>query len=154
MCCRFGRKIDMINDTAFYSFPSVQALAVEGVDQQLLDLGFGYRAKFIHRSAVYIKSQGVEWLYQLRQKSYEEAHACLRELPGIGIKVADCICLMSLDKISTIPVDTHVWQIALRDYGLKKHGFHSLTLKAYNLIRDTFQSIFGPYAGWTHTVSS
>lgn len=32
-------------------------------------------------------------------------------------KVADCICLMALDKPQAVPVDVHVWQIAQRDYG-------------------------------------
>lgn len=30
--------------------------------------------------------------------------------------MADCVCLMSLDKSEAVPVDTHVWQIAKRDY--------------------------------------
>lgn len=33
------------------------------------------------------------------------------------VQVADCVCLMSLDKPEAVPVDTHVWQIARRDYG-------------------------------------
>lgn len=31
-------------------------------------------------------------------------------------QVADCICLMALDKPQAVPVDVHVWQIAQRDY--------------------------------------
>jgi N-glycosylase/DNA lyase len=61
--------------------------------------------------------------------------SALCELPGVGAKVADCVCLMSLDKTDAIPVDTHVWQISCRDYnipGLKKSK--SLTNKAYKAI--------------------
>ena len=32
--------------------------------------------------------------------------------------MADCICLMSLDKMEAVPVDTHVWQLAVREYHL------------------------------------
>lgn len=32
------------------------------------------------------------------------------------LKVADCICLMALDKPQAVPVDVHMWQIAQRDY--------------------------------------
>lgn len=32
------------------------------------------------------------------------------------IKVADCVALFSLDRKDIIPVDTHVWQIACRDF--------------------------------------
>lgn len=31
-------------------------------------------------------------------------------------KVADCICLMALDKPQAVPVDVHMWQIAQHDY--------------------------------------
>jgi N-glycosylase/DNA lyase len=31
----------------------------------------------------------------------------------VGPKVADCILLMSLDKMGAIPVDTHVWQVKI-----------------------------------------
>lgn len=61
--------------------------------------------------------------------------SALCELPGVGPKVADCVCLMSLDKTDAIPVDTHVWQISCRDYNipeLKKSK--SLTNKAYKAI--------------------
>lgn len=34
----------------------------------------------------------------------------------VVLQVADCACLMSLDKADAVPVDTHVWQIAKRDY--------------------------------------
>ena len=49
--------------------------------------------------------------------------------------MADCVCLMSLDKTDAIPVDTHIWQISCRDYNipeLKKSK--SLTNKAYKAI--------------------
>jgi N-glycosylase/DNA lyase len=155
MSQRYGRKVGSINGREFYSFPTVEALADDGVEKELFDMSFGYRAKFVHRSALSIRSQsqGVEWLYRLRQASYEDAHQYLQQLPGIGAKVADCVCLMSLDKLSTVPVDTHVWQIALRDYGLKTKGVASLTPKTYHLVREKLQSIFGPFAGWAHTVS-
>lgn len=38
------------------------------------------------------------------------------ELPGVGRKVADCVALFALDQTSAVPVDTHVWNIAIRDY--------------------------------------
>jgi hypothetical protein len=37
-------------------------------------------------------------------------------LPGVGRKVADCVALFSMRQTETVPVDTHVWDIVLRDY--------------------------------------
>lgn len=48
-------------------------------------------------------------------------------------QVADCVCLMSLDKMEAIPVDTHVKQIAERDYSLH-FATKSCTDAVYNKI--------------------
>lgn len=60
---------------------------------------------------------------------------------------------MSLDKTGAIPVDTHVWQIAARDYMPKLTKAKSMTDKIYREIGDHFRGLFGDYAGWAHSVS-
>lgn len=60
------------------------------------------RAKFIVGSVQQLMAKpegGEAWLHSLRSKPYAEAHAALCSLPGIGPKVAACICLFSLDKV-------------------------------------------------------
>ena len=72
-------------------------------------------------------------------------------LSGIGPKVADCIALFSLDQSDVIPVDTHIWDIATRDYDaqlLQK----SLTPAVYAAVGDIFRNRFGEKAGWAHSV--
>ena len=44
------------------------------------------------------------------------------------------MCLMSMDKAGAIPVDTHVWQIAVRDYIPKLQQSKSLTENLYREI--------------------
>ena len=61
---------------------------------------------------------------------------------GIGSKVADCICLMSLDKLEAIPVDTHVWQIA-KNYMPQLEDKKSLTDKLYIEIGDYYRELYG-----------
>ena len=58
----------------------------------------------------------------------------LCELPGVGAKVADCVCLMSLDKKAAVPVDTHVWQITSRYYMPDIAKTKSLTNNVYKRI--------------------
>ena len=59
------------------------------------------------------------------------------------------MCLFSLDKHEAIPVDTHVWQLALRHYTPHLRG-KALTPKLHGAVQDAFGAVFGPYAGWAH----
>jgi len=62
--------------------------------------------------------------------------------------VADCVALFSMDCPQTIPIDTHVFQIAQRFGFIKKNT--SLTEKVYKDISDAFVDKYGPKAGWAH----
>ena len=76
----------------------------------------------------------------------------LLELPGVGRKVADCVALFSLDQSAAIPVDTHVWDIALRDYDCSLRSTKSLTPTVYENVGDIFRKLFPNKAGWAHSV--
>lgn len=67
-------------------------------------------------------------------------------------QVADCICLMSLNHLEAIPVDTHVLKIATEHYLAKRPQTKSMTPKLYNEIGDVFRDVYGPLAGWAQTV--
>lgn len=126
------------------------------VEAQLRKLGLGYRARYVSASARAILEEkgGLPWLQQLSKAPYEEAHRALCTLPGVGSKVADCICLMALDKTQAVPVDVHMWQIAQRDY-----GWHPATTqakgpspRANKELGNFFRNLWGPYAGWAQAV--
>jgi N-glycosylase/DNA lyase len=125
----------------------------DGTEQTLRELGFGYRAKYISTTARIIAQERLAgWLDGLRKVGYRDAHEALLGLSGVGPKVADCICLMSLDKAEAVPVDTHVWQIAQRDYGFGRGKHKSLTKATYEAIGDHFRKLWGQEAGWAHSV--
>ncbi|EDO37002.1 predicted protein [Nematostella vectensis] len=154
MCSKYGEKVASVDGIDYFSFPTVSSLADPKVEQDLRSMGFGYRAKFINKSAqLIIEYGGQDWLLSLRKQSYQDAHSALCKLPGIGSKVADCVCLMSLDKHSAIPVDTHVWQITAKCYMPNLLKNKTLTDKLYLQIGDHYRCLFGEYAGWAHSVS-
>eukprot|EP00088_Acartia_fossae_P044188 TRINITY_DN4683_c0_g1_i9.p1 TRINITY_DN4683_c0_g1~~TRINITY_DN4683_c0_g1_i9.p1 ORF type:complete len:408 (-),score=74.66 TRINITY_DN4683_c0_g1_i9:188-1411(-) len=148
----YGSKVCEFQGNEYYSFPDIDKLAQTGVEAKLRELGFGYRAKYIEESAGKILQLGGEdWLFSLRKMDYQEAKQNLLQLSGIGPKVADCILLMSLDQPSSIPVDTHVFQIA-KKYLPHLNNNKTVTNKVYAEIGDHFRNLYGPYAGWAHSV--
>lgn len=60
---------------------------------------------------------------------------------------------MSMGHLNAIPVDTHVFQIAARDYLPHLTSYKTLTTKVYCEVADHFRAVFGEYAGWAHSVS-
>jgi N-glycosylase/DNA lyase len=104
----------------YHPFPPPSALAAPGVALQLRSLGFGYRANYIQRTAQMLvkthvghalsdpeSSEDSEiWLRRLRESTTAEAREELLKFIGVGRKVADCILLMSLDKVSSLFVLT------------------------------------------------
>ncbi|XP_029291672.1 LOW QUALITY PROTEIN: N-glycosylase/DNA lyase [Cottoperca gobio] len=154
LCQALGAPLCKLDQTSYYNFPSLSALADNSVEARLRDLGFGYRARFLQQSAKQILvTHGLTWLEGLRGVPYLLARDALRTLPGVGTKVADCACLMSLDKTEAVPIDTHVWQIAKRDYNYASgNGQKSITDKLHRDIGDFFRKLWGPYAGWAQSV--
>ena len=88
MCRQFGESIGILDSIEHFSFPTIERLAQEDVEAKLKALSFGYRAKFINKAAVYLKqTHSADWLYSLRQRSYEEACQELIKIHGVGKKV-------------------------------------------------------------------
>ncbi|EEB06080.1 N-glycosylase/DNA lyase [Schizosaccharomyces japonicus yFS275] len=126
LCSSYGTWLGYWFGHDFYSFPSLSKLAsISELERELRNLGFGYRAKFIHKSVLYL-SKNKGFLENLSSLSYEACRDELCLLPGVGPKVADCVCLMSLNKFESIPVDTHVLQLAVRDYKIWPRNAHSV----------------------------
>lgn len=134
-----------------FSFPSLQTLEKVS-EQDLRNMGFGYRADYIVESVKAIKEKGgVKWLNELRGKDHEEIREELMSLKGIGMKVADCIALFSLDCKECIPVDTHIWQLYQKVYNNNKKSM-KINKENYDKIGDFFQKKFKKYSGWAHSL--
>lgn len=151
LCTYYGDKILTLDGHAYHKFPEVERLAEPKVEDTLRGAGFGYRAKHIVQTAECLKASP-NLLQSLRSSPYASAVEQLRKLPGIGSKVADCICLMALDKPEAVPIDAHIFKIAVQHYLPHLKGRKSLSQPVYTEIGNTFRSIFGPYAGWAQAV--
>ncbi len=147
MSRRYGRPIATLDGEAFCAFPSALALA-EAPEQQLWKgCGLGWRGTNLKRLASDLLAKPEGWPEQLRPLPYAEARASLMELRGIGAKIADCVCLFSLEKDQAVPVDTHIWAVA-REIFDAQVTTKSLTPATYGLVAGLYQQRYGRFAGW------
>ncbi|DAZ93434.1 TPA: hypothetical protein N0F65_000085 [Lagenidium giganteum] len=153
---------DPVLDLDHYAFPTCDKLAATAEEATLRALGFGYRAPFIIKTCRQLQECGGDaFLAEIRDQkqvqsgdndfdfSYQDA---LMQFAGIGRKVADCVGLFSLERLYAIPVDTHVWQIACREFDASLKSKKSMTPTIYKQIGDHFRTRFSPHAGWAHSV--
>ncbi|XP_046803540.1 N-glycosylase/DNA lyase isoform X2 [Lucilia cuprina] len=155
LCKSYGENIGNFQSSDVYSFPSLESLVKDQntLESRLRSAKFGYRAKFIAQSIAKINEfGGITWFERLRSLPYQEARQELVKLPGIGFKVADCISLMSLGHLQSVPIDTHIFKIAQSVYMPRLSGVKAVTPKIYEEIAEHFREVYGPFAGWTQAV--
>jgi len=143
----WGRHIATIEGTDYHAFPSPQVFSAASISALERDCNLGYRSRVLVRAMEVIVSLPEGWAASLRDAPYAEAQAELMGLPGVGPKVADCVCVFALDKDEAVPVDTHIRQIAI-DLYLPEMAQRSLTANTYNRIAGAFRDRFGERVGW------
>lgn len=137
----FGDPVEFDGQT-YHAFPTPEQLA-ESTEAQLRDLGLGYRAPYVQRSAALL-ANGEASPTDVRGLDYEAAREAMQAFVGVGDKVADCVLLFSLDYLEAVPIDTWI-QTAVRDhYPHCDRGSYTETSRA-------LRTEFGEYAGYAQT---
>lgn len=113
ICSRFGEERYNFRGDKYFAFPTPQRLA-ESTVEELRTCNLGYRSRYIKESARMIVNGEVD-IEALIHMDYESAGKELLKLCGVGIKVAECICLFALHHVDAFPIDTHI-QAVLRQY--------------------------------------
>ena len=150
---KYGEK-QIFDSLEFYTFPTIDRLA-NASENGLQECGLGYRAKYVQKTAKKILDETIN-LQDLKALPYFEGRKALLEFSGVGLKVADCVLLFSLEKMEAFPVDVWVKRVILNHYAnqlpsemVKKMQLHdSLTNSEYTKIGDFARSYFGRYAGY------
>ena len=137
MAEKFGevRKVDGIE---MRRFPTLEELA-EASEDDLRDLGIGYRAKYIVET-VKILQEGFD-AEKVRDMEYEEAREEMKNLYGVGDKVADCVLLFSLGFYEAYPIDTWASQLIEEQYP-------ELFSEDYEELSENVREYFGEDAGY------
>lgn len=94
-------------------FPTPEELLV--ID--LSDKGLGYRDKYIKDACKHFMNP--RYVDLLHSKDHELVRDALKDIHGVGDKVADCVRLFGLHHLEAFPIDTHIKQVINREYGGK-----------------------------------
>lgn len=142
-----GEPLVEVEGRLHHAFPSPERLAACDVDHLCALTRLGWRPRRLAEAAAVLVQRGPGWLDGLRDVSHPAARAALLTLPGVGRKIADCVCLFALDQASAVPVDTHIWQAAVEHYRPDWRG-RALTAARYDAVGAMLRERHGDLAGW------
>ena len=127
----------------YHAFPTPEQLSA-ATEAELRDLGLGYRAPYVVRTAEMVAS-GDAHPADARGLEYEDAREYLTQFVGVGDKVADCVLLFSLGFDEAVPLDTWIKSAIEEYYPDCDRGSYAATSRA---LRDR---LGGDHAGYAQT---
>jgi N-glycosylase/DNA lyase len=153
VCTHFGKRI-AVKGERVHAFPKPSDLA-EASLRELRLCKLGFRAERV-RATSKLVSRGDFSLEALKTLPYEKAKNELMMLPGVGLKVADCVLLFSFDKLEAFPIDVWMKHIMLENYANnfdpkfveKAKAAKSLSQRQYETINSFGRKYFGKYVGY------
>jgi len=138
----FGDTVSFDGRT-YHAYPTPEQLAAVTEDD-LRDLGLGYRAPYVQRSAEMV-ADGEADPAAARGMAYEDAREHLTQFVGVGEKVADCVLLFSLDFLEAVPLDTWIRTTIEEYFPEADCGNYRDTSRAIR------EALGGEYAGYAQT---
>ena len=128
-----GRRVHCEGESD-YAFPAPGSLCDI---RKLKSSGIGYRAEYLFETSRLCTNGLLESIARL---PYAQAREELKKFPGVGDKVADCVCLFSMRFREAFPVDVWVQRAMLDLFpGCGKNE---------KQVRQAAMEIFGPDAGY------
>ncbi len=132
LCALAGESLGRFHGEEYFRFPTPAALAKLDAQTIQTETGAGYRAEYIVKTAQMIADGAVD-LEKIPSMSYEQAHAELCKLHGIGPKVADCILLFGNSMDIAFPVDTWVIKLMKHFYGCEEKSAQKIKQRGFEL---------------------
>jgi N-glycosylase/DNA lyase len=140
LCGRFGEPVTVpAGHESVHAFPDFRRLA-EASESNLRECKLGFRAPYLLKTARKLRDGEVD-LNALRGATLEEARAQLVQLPGVGVKIADCVLLFGYGFQQAFPVDVWIMK-ALRQLYFPKRRVKLPRLRRFS------QTHFGPHSGY------
>ena len=136
---RFGEKKEIGGDEIF-SFPSPGRLARTS-ENELRKCGLGYRARNLLETAKVVAS-GQADLDSWNPLPDRKLRKQLCELPGVGMKVANCVMLFAFERIAAFPIDVWIERVLREKYFVRKRKVTG------QMLADFAANYFGVHGGY------
>ena len=136
---RFGKKKEIRGHEVF-SFPSPSRLARTS-ESELRKCGLGYRARNLLETAKRVASGDAD-LDSWSALSDRQLREQLCELPGVGMKVANCVMLFAYERIAAFPIDVWIERVLRERYFARKRKVTG------QMLADFVANYFGAHGGY------
>ena len=113
----------------------------ELTEPDLRACALGYRAKNLLASARLVAS-GEADLEEWSQLPDESLRAHLCSLPGVGVKVANCVMLFAYERLRAFPIDVWIERVLKQRYFPRKRNVTATQLRAF------CETYFGEHGGY------
>jgi N-glycosylase/DNA lyase len=136
---RFGERKQICGHDVF-SFPTSDRLA-QTTESELRKCGLGYRAKNLLATAKCVASgeAALDLWSALPERQLREK---LCDLPGVGMKVANCVMLFAYERIAAFPIDVWIERVLREKYFVQRP---KVTAQA---IAEFVANYFGAHGGY------
>jgi N-glycosylase/DNA lyase len=136
---RFGER-RKIGSRFAYTFPPARRIA-RASENDLRECALGYRARNLLITARLVSSgsAGVEAWSALPDADLREK---LCALPGVGMKVANCVMLFAYERLRAFPIDVWIERVLKRQYFPRKKKITELRLREFS------ETYFGEHGGY------
>jgi N-glycosylase/DNA lyase len=136
---RFGTA-KQIRDREIFTFPTPKRLARTS-QRELRACALGYRAGNLLMTAQRVAS-GEANLEYWNKLSDSELRERLCDLPGVGVKIANCVMLFAYERIRAFPIDVWIERVIREQYFASKSTVSAKTLAEFTA------TYFGAHGGY------
>lgn len=134
ICSIYGKDIETEFMGKTYkrkSFPTLDELKPITYEEAM-SCSVGFRTKYL---LSLMQRLTTETLDNIKRMQYKQAMKALTSYSGIGVKVANCICLFSLHHVEAFPIDVHIQRIIDEEYNghidISRYGKYAGIVQQY-----------------------
>ncbi len=136
---RFGKR-RQVGSRVMYTFPSPQRIA-RASENQLRECKLGYRAKNLRATAQLVGS-GECNLESWSALPDGVLRKNLCELPGVGVKIANCVMLFAYERLRAFPIDVWIERVLRQRYFPRRKKMTAQQLREFS------ETYFGEHGGY------